>query len=242
MRIFRMLSLPLLGILILTGCSSVRTQNRDGLVSYNDGSEREENFALLPRTTAKEAWASKSKPLPPLPNESETAGPAPVESSVQTVAAGPDLKTLEPSKLDELVRAHRGSVLVINCWGIDCGPCVEELPHLDKIQEDYKNRGLKVIAINTDVEDRHEEVRQFVAKNDFDFEVYLRAPGSDTKFRQSIDPEYAADPYTLIFDKEGNRVASIADALPEEGWEEVAMAVVQNKPFPITDPEIVRLY
>lgn len=242
MRISKLFSLPLLGILLLSGCSSVRTQNRDGLVSYSDGTEKEEDFALLPRTTAKDAWASKSKPLPPLPNAVETVGGAPAEPTPQFAAAATDLKTLAPNQLEELVRAHRGSILVVNCWGIDCGPCVEELPHLDKIQEDYKDRGLKVVALNTDVEDRHEEVRQFVAKNDFDFEVYLRAPGSDTKFRQSIDPEYAADPYTLIFDKEGNRVASIADALPEEGWEEVALAVVQNKPIPITDPEIVRLY
>jgi len=227
--------------LVFTGCSSVRTQDTNGLVSYSDGTEKREDLPLLPRTTAKEAWAGKSKPLPPPPESIEATSPAaPPESDL--AMASVELKQVAPDEIDDLVRANRGKVLMVNCWGIDCGPCVEELPHLNKLQTQFGRNGLKIVTINTDVEDRHEEVKEFVQKNGFDFDVYVRAPGPDTKFRRSIDPEYAADPYTLIFDKEGNRVATIADALPEETWEEVAHAVLNGKPFPITNPEIVRLY
>ncbi len=227
--------------LFFTGCSTVPTQDSDGLVSYSDGTETQEDLPLLPRTTAKRAWAEKSNPLPPPPGVVDQVAPVALDethSAQKTV----ELKQVAPDQIDDLVRANRGKVLLVNCWGIDCGPCVEELPHLNKIQNQYQKEGLKIVAINTDVEGRHAEVKQFVEKNGFDFDVYLRAPGSDTKFRQSIDSEYAADPYTLIFDKEGNRVATIADALPEEAWNEVAQSVLTNKPFPITNPDIVRLY
>ncbi|MCA9411863.1 MAG: TlpA family protein disulfide reductase [Candidatus Omnitrophica bacterium] len=239
------MSIIVFGLLLVAGCSSVRTQDSNGLVSYSDGTETKEDLPLLPRTSAKDSWAKKSSPLPPPPSSVEQDLTYDPEPEPRTARKEVELKEVRPDELDDLIRANRGKVLMVNCWGIDCGPCVEELPHLDKLQRRLEKNGLKVVTINTDVEDRHEEVKEFVEKNGFGFDVYLRAPGSDIKFRQSIDPEYAADPYTLIFDKEGNRVATIADALPEATWEKVAKAVLNNEEFPmdtITDPEVVRLY
>ena len=229
-------------VLLFTGCSSVPTQDGNGLVAYYDGTESQEDLPLLPRTSAKNAWAGKSKPLPPPPESVLTSNSLMEDRPAPEKQQQVSLKEVAPGEIDEIIRANRGKVLMVNCWGIDCGPCIEELPHLNRISREYASKGLKVVAINTDVSDRHQEVKDFVAKNDFDFDVYLRAPGSDTKFRRSIDPDYAADPYTLIFDKDGNRVASIADALPGEAWENVARAVLSGKPFPITNPDIVRLY
>lgn len=245
MKRLPLLSIVMTGLAILCGCSSVRTQDENGLVSYSDGTEKREDLPLLPRTSAKEAWANKSNALPPPPDSVVESPAVEIDPETQLAKQPVEFKHVEPGQLEELVRANRGKVLMVNCWGIDCGPCVEELPHLNKLQREHAKKGLKVVTINTDVEGRQDEVKEFVEENGFEFDVYLRSPGPDTKFRQSIDPEYAADPYTLIFDKEGNRVASIADALPEEDWEEVADAVLNNRTFPInsiTDPDVVRLY
>jgi len=43
-----------------------------------------------------------------------------------------------------------GKVVWINFWGLRCGPCVRELPALEKIHNDYKSKGLVMLGINTD--------------------------------------------------------------------------------------------
>jgi thiol-disulfide isomerase/thioredoxin len=152
------------------------------------------------------------------------------------------MKRISPDDLGALVDSYRGKVLLLNCWGIDCGPCVEELPALDKILRDLQPQGLAIVALNTDVESRHGDVEKFVQEKGYSLEFCLRAPGPDTKFRQAIDADYSADPFSVLFDKDGRTLATIADALSEEEWRRILTAAVQGSPLPITQSEYVRYF
>lgn len=46
----------------------------------------------------------------------------------------------------------KGQWLVVNLWASWCGPCIVEMPSLQQFADDYKGRGLKVIAISLDVD------------------------------------------------------------------------------------------
>ena len=37
---------------------------------------------------------------------------------------------------------------MLNLWGIWCGPCSEEMPHLAQMQKQYAGKGLEVISLN----------------------------------------------------------------------------------------------
>lgn len=234
---------------LVLGCSTTSERPHDHLHSSH-GHLSDPDRPLLPRRTAKETWADSKSPLPPLPDRYRSRTDTPVgaapEPLPETTTHDEDkvarLKEIAPTELGVLVDSYRGKVLVLNCWGIDCGPCVEELPHLNKIFKEKAEDGLAIAAISTDVESRHKEVEEFVAKQGYDFDVYLRAPGSDTQFRRAIDPDYSADPFTIVFDKQGVPVATIADALPESEWRKVIDAALAGEQIPITDPEVVRLF
>jgi peroxiredoxin len=45
---------------------------------------------------------------------------------------------------------HRAGVLIITLWGLNCASCLEEMKALQPIYEEYRNRGLKIWAINTE--------------------------------------------------------------------------------------------
>ncbi len=167
----------------------------------------------------------------------EEAEPVGVQPSL-TVS----LNKVTPDSLPEVLRAYRGKVLLVNCWGIDCGPCIEELPYLEQISREFKDQGLKVLAINTDVQRRWPEVERFVNEKGFTFNVVLKAPGPDTKFRAAVDPEYGADPFTVIYNRQGKKIYTIADALTLTEWREAARAVVAGRPIPITKENVIRWY
>ncbi len=41
-------------------------------------------------------------------------------------------------------------VVLLQFWGIRCGPCLEEMPFLSRLQERYGPEGLQVVGVNTD--------------------------------------------------------------------------------------------
>ena len=41
-------------------------------------------------------------------------------------------------------------VVVIDFWATWCGPCREEIPHLNKLYSDYRGQGLEIIGISMD--------------------------------------------------------------------------------------------
>jgi len=198
----------------------------------------DDDLPLLPRETDRDRWEQDSG----LPPRAETTPARRDDQAAGNQTSRGALKTVGPDDLENLFQSHKGKVLLVNFWGIDCGPCVAELPHLSRIQKIYGDKGLKVVAISSDPSSRHSEIAEFVRKEDYAFDVFLKKPGSDTKFRGAVDSEYGADPFTVIFDKQGRKLATVSDALNYDQWSKVVQAAVEGRPIPVTDPDIIRLY
>ena len=65
--------------------------------------------------------------------------------------AGVTIQKISESALDELVHAGKNKIVVsfMAAW---CGPCVDELPTLNKLYRKYEARGLKLVGICIDLE------------------------------------------------------------------------------------------
>lgn len=70
--------------------------------------------------------------------------------TVNPPAEMPDLafedKDGKPRQLSEF----KGKFVVVNLWATWCGPCKEEKPLLEKLQKDFAEKGLEVVAISQD--------------------------------------------------------------------------------------------
>jgi peroxiredoxin len=51
---------------------------------------------------------------------------------------------------DFTLKEQRGKVVLIYFWAYWCEPCKQEMPHLDKIYREFKDKGLEIIAISLD--------------------------------------------------------------------------------------------
>jgi thiol-disulfide isomerase/thioredoxin len=45
---------------------------------------------------------------------------------------------------------YRGQVILINFWASWCGPCRQEMPHLDAIHQKYQGLGFSVFGVNVE--------------------------------------------------------------------------------------------
>lgn len=57
----------------------------------------------------------------------------------------------------------RGKKVIINLWATWCPPCRAEMPHMQDFYQDYKDKGVIILAVNLSKEERNSNaVRPFV--------------------------------------------------------------------------------
>lgn len=104
--------------------------------------------------------------------------------------------------LDE-VRSTGAEVVLVNVWATWCAPCIEEMPDLLRLREEYGDRGLRLILVSADFESAREQVRQRLKSLGVEFETFRRT-GKDMEFINGLDERWSgALPASFIFDGEG---------------------------------------
>lgn len=136
-------------------------------------------------------------------------------SQVEYVAPDFELKMLE----GETVRLsdYVGKKVILNFWATWCPPCKEEVPHMQKVYEEYKNQGVEILAVNvTNKDNGKEAVSQFVKEHGLTFEVLLDEEGFVGNTYQVVTL-----PTTYMIDTKGNMVDIIEGPMNEELMKEL---------------------
>lgn len=68
---------------------------------------------------------------------------------------------------------HKGEVIVLSFWATWCGPCKEEMPHLQRMYNERKDEGFLVLSISTDDARGASKVKPFIRSKGFTFPVVL---------------------------------------------------------------------
>lgn len=113
-------------------------------------------------------------------------------------------------KLDDInkrVMSGKDTVYIINFWATWCVPCLEELPHFEKLSSQYKINKLKVMLISMDFRSKLEStVVPFVRKKTLKNEVFLFDETNQQEYIDRIDSSWSgALPATLIIHKDKRR-------------------------------------
>lgn len=163
---------------------------------------------------------------------------APTTPAQTAPAATPEAKTLkvgdpapalniahwakgEPIKGFEKDRAY-----VVEFWATWCGPCIQNIPHLTKLQKTYKDKGLTVIGVSSSDRRGIDDVRPFVERM-----------GKKMGYTIAVDNAYATGAaYMSATGQNGIPVAYVVDKSgklawyghPQNGMDEVVEMVVEG--------------
>ncbi len=88
---------------------------------------------------------------------------------------------------------HQGKVIILNLWATWCGPCLKEMPALNRIQKDFKDRNVIVLAISDETK---EEIINYLEKNKFT--INFGTTNDSNYFRED-----SVRPTTFIIDRDG---------------------------------------
>ncbi|MDF1555451.1 MAG: TlpA disulfide reductase family protein [Deferrisomatales bacterium] len=91
---------------------------------------------------------------------------------------------------------HRGKVVLLDFWATWCPPCRAALPHLAKLQEEYRADGLVVLGMNMDK--NREDLDQFLANQTITYPM-LKVDDATREAYGGV----ASIPQTFLIDRTG---------------------------------------
>jgi len=110
----------------------------------------------------------------------------------------------------------KGKVVVLNLWATWCAPCIAEMPSLVKLQQQYKYKGLVVIALSED-DKLADAINFFKSKS-----ISALAPFFDKNHVDYLALKPRGLPTTLIVNRKGEAVKRI------EGPVDWQSQIIQN--------------
>ena len=103
---------------------------------------------------------------------------------------------------DGAIDDFRGTVLVVNFWATWCGPCVKEMPSLDRLQGHFDKEDVLVLGVATG-RNPPAKVEAFLEENGIASMTIAYDPKASFSGANSV----ISIPVTVIADQQGNEVA-----------------------------------
>ncbi len=101
----------------------------------------------------------------------------------------------EPVRLGDL----KGKVVFLNFWAAWCSPCIIEMPTMEKLHQEFGNKGLVILAVNK--REGAQTVKAFAQSHKFTFKILLDPKGTVSNLYYAW-----ALPVTVIVNKRGEKM------------------------------------
>ncbi|HEY9148501.1 MAG TPA: TlpA disulfide reductase family protein [Gammaproteobacteria bacterium] len=113
-------------------------------------------------------------------------------------AALPDFSLTDMQGKSHKLGDYRGKVVMVNFWATYCGPCIKEMPSMQRLKEKLSDRPFAILAID-------------MAEERATVEAFLQKHNIQVNFPILLDPEggvveswmITAVPTTFIIDPQG---------------------------------------
>lgn len=122
------------------------------------------------------------------------------------------------------------TLTLVNVWNKGCGPCIMEIPELDKLNKDYEEKGVAVKGLIYEFDagiedDARAEVEEILTNAGAEYQQLLVSE----EMLQSVElQELEAFPTTYLVDSEGKIIGNVLGSRDYDGWKEVVEGVLQE--------------
>ena len=107
----------------------------------------------------------------------------------------PSVNLHDAEGLEVLINDYKGKVVLLDFWATWCLPCRKELPHIQKLHEEYADEGLVVIGVSNE---SPETIRKFLQKHSYTFSILV-----DEESEACKALKVKSIPACFIIDEEG---------------------------------------
>lgn len=120
-------------------------------------------------------------------------------------------------------------LIVVNFWASWCRPCLEEMPHFERMHQAYQDKGVAFLGIAT--KDTPSTVRKFVAQKGITYEIALDDQDRITSAFGGVN----VLPTTIFIDNQNNIVKTHRGYLAQRELDKNLKDLLPNGPNEIDD-------
>jgi peroxiredoxin len=114
----------------------------------------------------------------------------------KTSSSAPDFTLNDISGKPVTLSQFRGKVIILNFWSIWCGPCLAEMPSLNKLYLEFKDKGLIVLSLAEDPAEK--PVKSYIQDKGIAFPILM-----DKDKKIYLKYSLFGIPVTFLIDKKG---------------------------------------
>ena len=102
------------------------------------------------------------------------------------------------------LQQYRGKVVLLDFWGVWCGPCIAEMPNLKRVYATYKDQGFDIIGVSLD--DKESELRDYIEENDIQWrQIYSGKRWREDPLAQQYEITGVPEPW--LIDRDGTLIS-----------------------------------
>ncbi len=111
-----------------------------------------------------------------------------------------DAKFMNINGKNSKLSDFKGKVIMLNLWATWCPPCRAEMPSMQKLYDDFKNKNFVITAVSQG--ENLDTVKNFLKNNNYSFPIFI-------DINNEIARVYSTGsiPTTYLIDKEGYLIA-----------------------------------
>ncbi|HBR03559.1 MAG TPA: peroxiredoxin [Ruminiclostridium sp.] len=147
--------------------------------------------------------------IPPESTNSQEEG----EESEDLSPEAPDFTVFNADGNEVRLSDYEGTPVILNFWASWCSPCKSEMPHFNKVSEEYKRDELIFLMVDL-VDGKRETVesgKRYIKESGYTFTVLY-----DTNQDAAITYGIRSIPSTLFINKDGYVEAGVEGMIDEE--------------------------
>lgn len=133
---------------------------------------------------------------------------APNVSPLQIGQIAPDFSVKDQFDQTISLSGLRGKIVLLDFWGVWCGPCRKKLPQTQKIYDQFKEQGLVVIGVHSAFQT--EKTASFLAENNYTFPTGIDTGDTANNYAVTGWPTY------YLIDKKGRLAWGPEHKVPSE--------------------------
>jgi len=140
-------------------------------------------------------------------------------------SSAPDVPQFSLTSLEGKTVAMKdlsNKVVIVDFWATWCGPCREEIPHLNELYSELKGKGLEIVGISMDT-DGTDGVKDFAREFRIQYPIVM----GDEKVAESFGGIIGL-PTTFIIDRKGKIAKKYIGLPPAEDMKRIVKGLMEG--------------
>ena len=110
----------------------------------------------------------------------------------------------DPSGASRSLDEWRGKLILVNFWASWCGPCREEMPLLDRSQQQLGAQGLQIVGIAADTS---AATKSFLGRHPVHYPILVDDPATGADLATAFGDTRGVLPYSVLIGRDGRVLA-----------------------------------